>query len=241
MTRHIRILVASVLLLLLASRAWADDPSATPTDTDTPTVTATGTVTSTATATRTATATGTVTNTFTPTKTPVNTSTRATFTPTQTPAKTATATRTATNTPTVTATATVTLTPTVTKTTTPTMTPTFYPQVDQWGRQIASLPGALCNPSPCAGTPIPVGPGHKTSSCNVLVGTATVQTYCYQALGVYQSTPIPVQSPISCPGYVEFDANFAACYQSITDCGSSCRVAGYILTDRPVGMYQGSQ
>jgi hypothetical protein len=227
-----------IVLVLLASAALsrAQTPPATGTETETPTETATGTETPTVTDTPTATITQTPTITPTVTNTPIDTATRVTQTPTQTPTRTPTVTRTVTNTPTRTATRTRTNTPTDTPTPADTSTPTFYPVKNKYDEPVVSLPAALCQKTPpCEGTPIPVFDGNKTSSCNLLAGTATVQTYCYVKNNPpYQGTPIPVPNatPITCPGWVEFTGKFEVCWQEITDCGSSCRVTGYIETDR---------
>lgn len=218
-------------------------PTITGTETPTETPTITGTETPTGTPTVTPTSTPTNTPTVTPTRTPTNTPTSTpTRTPTTTPTKTntpffiKTATRTASQTPTSTVptntpTPTVpTNTPTETVTPTITMTPPCGPLVDKRGVPDNSLcnntratatPGANGTPVPAANEPY----GRlKTMAC---VGSGTVQVECYPHAnanldGTFNSpsqwwlTPIPVGTPVACPGFYSFEDDFQFCMCTAT-------------------------
>jgi len=210
--------VGALMLLCCVGQARAQD-----TPTETPTETPTVTPTSTPSGSPTQTPTPTITRT--PTLTPIPTDTPA-RSPTNTPTQTRTLT--ASKTPTQTRTPTPTITPVDTKTMTPTRTPTapprntytpaFYPRVDASQTDIASLEAIPCATPPCVGKSVPGSKGHMTATCETYdgTGTATVQIYCYPHKGAWQGVPLPVQTPISCPGWTDFDANFDQCYLSIT-------------------------
>lgn len=71
--------------------------------------------------------------------------------------------------------------------------------------------------------------GHKTASCTLYAGTATVQVRCIPHTGYWApATPIAVQTPITCPGSIGFDDIYEQCLLEITACGSNCRVGGWI-------------
>ena len=188
----------------------------TPTPTQTPTQTPTPTITNTPTRTKTPTETPTVT----PTSTPIPTDTpkfSPTSTATLTPTPTRTRTRTPTHTPTDTPTAipgTPTATPVPTRTLTP--IPGFYPRVDHSQTDNATLKNITCPTPPCAGDTVPGRKGHMTATCETNRGTATVQVLCYPHVGDFQGTPLPVQTPITCPGWTDWDANFDQCWMSVT-------------------------
>jgi len=188
-----------------------------PTQTLTFTPTATPTPSTTPTNTPTSTATNTPTRTPTPTKTPTITQTvAATETPTRTPTPSRTPTVTVTNTPTITFTPsrTHTGTPTVSRTPTISPTPTCGPLNDKRGNPDNSLCNVSCAATPCPlGTPVPAYNepfgSRKTVTCE---GSGqSVQTLCYPHVGYYSRTPIPVGSPIACPGYLGFDETFEQC------------------------------
>lgn len=223
---------------LVTPGATCLDETPTPTNTSTPTRTFTVTPTNTPTAvaptvtpTRTVTPTATLTPTAvaTDTSAPVNTATvTPTFTVTKTPSKTRTPTSTRLPTSTFTPVKTATITPLPTNTAGPTSTPTFGPNVDFYNVANSSLQNRACPTPPCSGTPVPCRSGHITASCTTYAGTATAQLYGIPHLGPWQGTPVPIGTPITCPGRVGFDDNYDQCYWEISTCGSSCTVGAWI-------------
>jgi len=113
---------------------------------------------------------------------------------------------------------TITQTPTITPT--PTQTPTFTcgPLVDNRNVPNLSLQGATCVATPCPfGTPVPAANDfgqYKVSSCDAS-GTASIVTYCLPHTGHWAGTPIPVGSPVACPGSQSFRDTYEQCMQRI--------------------------
>lgn len=252
-----RAIIVLAVLGILAVPAWAQTPTDTPVNTGTPTFTPvnTNTPTNTLTSTPTRTPTQTNTPTRTLTNTPINTDTPRfsptfTRTPTNTPTSVNTPTRTRTNTrtPTNTQTPTRTNTPLNTPTPTLTFTPGFKPVVDVSQTDNASLENVSCGSPPCAGKYVPGSKGFMTASCTTYNGgTVTVQVYCLAHTGYWQGTPIPVQTPFTCPGFVGFHANFDQCREVVTTAipgatptgtpaaAQTPRVGGWIDREAPPG------
>ena len=81
-----------------------------------------------------------------------------------------------------------------------------------------SLQGATCVATPCPfGTPVPAANDfgqYKVSSCDAS-GTASIVTYCLPHTGHWAGTPIPVGSPVACPGSQSFRDTYEQCMQRI--------------------------
>jgi len=125
-----------------------------------------------------------------------------------------------TDTATITETPTLTQTPTVTNTLTPTRTPT-----------LTVTPTITKTPTSTPisrGTPVPAVDNLKVTACRLTSGSATVQTYCWPHTGFWQSDPIPVQTPITCPGYVSFAESFELCYCALITCTDCVGVGCWI-------------
>lgn len=149
-------------------------------------------------------------------------------TPTPTPTSStpvATATGTATNTPTITN------TPTVTPTVTPTATPSCQPQRDRRGEPDLVLCNQACDSPPCDGAYVPADQEPfgrvKVFTCQNASGTASAIPVCYAHTGYYQGTPIPLDTPIACPGKYAFKDTFEQCTGRITAC-EGCKVTGWV-------------
>jgi len=161
------------------------------------------------------------TGTATPAVTPTPTATGATQTPTGTPSITAT----------ITQTPTVTDTPSVTPTITTTATPTCFPQFDKRGVPDLTLCNQACVSPPCDGTYVPAYNEPfgrvKVMTCEDAAGTSSAVPLCVSHTGYYSNTPIPLGTPVACPGKFKFVDTFEKCTSRITAC-SSCRVTSWI-------------
>lgn len=221
MTRFALVLAAVLLLAGPALAQETETPTESPTPTETPTATNTAsmsptpsltptpsmTVTRTATNTRTSTITPTPTKTDTPTKTPIFTKTSVVHgTATQTPTRT------------------ITPTASVTPTGTQTNTPTCGPRKDVRGIANASFCQEVCPTAtgtpgvfvPCVGAKVPASNDFgETKTMTCFGATTEVQVECFHSLnGAYDSDPIAVGTPVSCPGGFltwEDDHQYCAC------------------------------
>jgi hypothetical protein len=230
-----RWILTVIALSFLAGVALAQTATETEEPTQTPTDTPEPTETHTPAPSPTNTPTNTIPNS--PTRTPTITQTSApTFSHTSTRSPTRTPTFTFTNSPTRTPTPTQTRTHTaaVPATATTTPTPTCPPANDRRGRPNLTLCNAPClsTPTPMAfGTPVPAFNDLfgrvKTGTCQS-TGTAQVQFFCYAHAGPWQGTPIPVTTPISCPGSATWEGTFELCFGKVSSCAGSATTNAWV-------------